>query len=291
MLNVIGTIGIPGCGKSFFAKQFIIDNPDWLRINRDDLRSKIGGPYYDGMDNKIESQVMKERNRLILEALDKGKNFIVDEIFLSPKSRKTLEGMVAGKAIVEWKEFTDISIEECIRRDATRTGRWQVGEKIIRMMYNNWKKGQIEEEQKPKVYDPTLQFCIICDMDGTLSLINIKAREHYDTAKAIDDFTNIPIVDIVNNSQYPIFIVTSREERHRRVTEEWLEARAVCYQALIMKDNGDRRPDIVTKKEMYDKYFKDKWNVMFVLEARKRVVQMYRKELGLTVLQVSDGNY
>jgi len=39
--EILILIGIPASGKSTFAKEFIIDNPDYLRINRDDIRYMI----------------------------------------------------------------------------------------------------------------------------------------------------------------------------------------------------------------------------------------------------------
>jgi predicted kinase len=146
MNRIIATVAWPAAGKTTWAKQFILDNPEWVRISRDDLRATIGGPDYVGMDKTIEKKVMKERNRLILEALDNGKDMIIDEMFINPKARKTLEQIVKGRATIEYKFFTDVSLEECIRRDATRTGRWRVGEKIIRMMYGNYMRWKADED-------------------------------------------------------------------------------------------------------------------------------------------------
>ena len=52
-----------------------------------------------------------------------------------------------------------------------------------------------------------------------------------------------------------------------------------------MRSRGDKRPDQVIKKEIYDKYIKDKFNVLCVFEDRDKVVEMWRDE-GLLCNQV-----
>lgn len=42
MLKVMFLQGLPGSGKSSFAKNYCIKNKDWVRINRDDLRHMRG---------------------------------------------------------------------------------------------------------------------------------------------------------------------------------------------------------------------------------------------------------
>ena len=45
------------------------------------------------------------------------------------------------------------------------------------------------------------------------------------------------------------------------------------------------------KKEVYHKYIEGKYDVLFVLEDRDQAVAMWRKELGLTCLQVEYGDF
>ncbi len=58
-----------------------------------------------------------------------------------------------------------------------------------------------------------------------------------------------------------------------------------------MREDGDRRKDIVFKKEIYHEFLKDAYDVIFVLEDRDRTVHMWRKEIGLTCLQVDYGDF
>jgi len=53
-----------------------------------------------------------------------------------------------------------------------------------------------------------------------------------------------------------------------------------------MREAGDNRPDDIVKKDIYDKYIKDKYHVVCVFDDRKRVLQMWKNE-GLYVFDCS----
>jgi hypothetical protein len=57
-----------------------------------------------------------------------------------------------------------------------------------------------------------------------------------------------------------------------------------------MRKSGDYRKDYEVKKEIYETYIKDKFNVLCVLDDRQSVVDMWRS-LGLTCLQVNYGDF
>ena len=57
-----------------------------------------------------------------------------------------------------------------------------------------------------------------------------------------------------------------------------------------MRKDKDFRPDNEAKKDLYEEYIKDKFEIEFVLDDRDRVVKMWR-ELGLRVLQVEEGDF
>jgi hypothetical protein len=57
-----------------------------------------------------------------------------------------------------------------------------------------------------------------------------------------------------------------------------------------MRKKGDFRKDSVVKKEIYEKYIKDNFNILFCLDDRNQVVNMWR-EIGIKCLQVQDGDF
>ena len=57
-----------------------------------------------------------------------------------------------------------------------------------------------------------------------------------------------------------------------------------------MRKNNDFRGDEIIKKEIYIEKIKDKYNILFVLDDRQKVVNMWR-DLNLTCLQVANGDF
>jgi hypothetical protein len=60
-------------------------------------------------------------------------------------------------------------------------------------------------------------------------------------------------------------------------------------ETLYMRQDGDFRRDDIVKQEILDKYI-DKDRVLFVLDDRDQVVDMWRRN-GLTCFQVAEGDF
>jgi hypothetical protein len=58
-----------------------------------------------------------------------------------------------------------------------------------------------------------------------------------------------------------------------------------------MRRTGDRRKDSVVKRQMYERTVAGKYDVLFVLDDRNQVVDMWRKELNLACFQVDYGDF
>jgi hypothetical protein len=141
----------------------------------------------------------------------------------------------------------------------------------------------------------TLPKAILCDLDGTLALL--QDRPLYDATHADQDLLNNPIANIleVYNHQkiqdISLILLSARTEKYREVTERWLKKHKLDhYKKLFLRNNDDMRQDTVVKKEIYEQHIKGNYDVLFILEDRDRVVKMWRDE-GLTCLQVAYGNF
>ncbi len=135
MAKIILLKGLPGSGKSTWARQYVNENQGKVkRINKDDLRGMLDNNYWESNNEKF---IIHIRNVIIIEALKLGKDVIVDDTNLHPKHEKYLAKLAnQHHATLEIKTFFDISIEECIARDAKRP--LPVGEKSIREMYQRY---------------------------------------------------------------------------------------------------------------------------------------------------------
>ena len=133
---------------------------------------------------------------------------------------------------------------------------------------------------------------IICDIDGTLA--HMQDRSPYDWDKVGDDVVDKTIKEILrtfySTSEYDIILASGRDDVCKQITERWLSKNYIFYDALYMRKHNDCRPDEVIKKEIYDKHIKDKYDVVFVLDDRNKVVKMWR-EIGLKCLQVAEGDF
>lgn len=295
--------GLPASGKSSFAKQKIEEDRKKgiinKRINKDDLRAMLDNSIYS---KEREAFVLATRDMIIEGALEMGYDVIIDDTNFEPKHLERVKKIVENykknnkevRVLLEEK-FFDTPLETCIERDSLREN--PVGEKVIRTMYNKYLKKENENIIK---YNPELPDCIVVDVDGTLAIRG--NRSPFDYWKAGEDKLNEPISKLVNmlqnTSDHLITIVmTGREnqcdENGRTVldiTQKWLNSNDIHYDDIFIRENGDHRPDFEVKKELYEEYVKDQYNVLYWIDDRKQVLDKIR-ELGITVLDVAGHNF
>jgi len=278
MKKVIITKGLPGSGKSTWAKKLIDKNPNqYKRINKDDLRAMLDNSKHS---KDAEKFVLKIRNQIMLMALEEGKHVIIDDTNLHPKHERTIRELTKGIAEVIIQDFTDVELEVCIKRDLNRLN--SVGEKVIRQMYNDFLAPKPEET----VVDPHLPHAIICDLDGTLALLN--GRSPYDASTCENDILNSVVASLIKDKL--VLLVSGREDKYREQTINFLGKHQINYEKLMMRETGDFRKDSIIKKEMFDTQIRGFYNIDFVLDDRNQVVEMWR-QLGLTCLQVAEGDF
>lgn len=283
-MKVILTKGLPASGKSTYAKELLLDG-NWTRVNKDDLRALLHGGKWS---RENEKQVEAARDALILSALDRGSNVVVDDTNLHPKHEARVRQIVAdwNKAhvtalvTVEIKDFTNVSVDECIRRDSKRPN--YVGADVIRRMYR-----QFLRKVETPVHVEGGQTVVICDLDGTLCLFGDKNPYERDFTQ---DDVNEAVLSVLQTTPHKVILFSGRNGKFRAQTKTWLETHNVPHSLLVMRDERDTRRDSVVKREFYDAYIRGKYNVAFVLDDRNQVVDVWR-ELGLTCFQVAEGDF
>jgi predicted kinase len=273
--------GLPASGKSTYAKATVLDS-NWKRVNKDDLRAMIDNGQWSKSNEK---KILEARDLLIELYINSGYNVIVDDTNLHPKHEVELKNL-ANKlnATFSVRDFP-IDVEEAIKRDLARPV--SVGEKVIRGMYNQFLA------PKPEVYNPdsSLPKATIVDIDGTLA-INNSGRSPFHWNRVNEDDVNEPVADYVRHriKNSNVLIVSGRDSVCRDLTIKWLYENNIPFNALFMRQQGDNRKDSIIKKEIFDNFIKDKYNIELVLDDRNQVVEMWRS-LGLTVWQVNEGDF
>ena len=138
MTRLLITRGLPGSGKTTFASTL---QPYVVRVNRDDIRRMLHGrrlytPWAEGRVTAVQ--------RAVVEALLRARaDVIVDDTNLRSRTvREWAEVAARNHATFEVHDFTDVPLEECLRRDAGRPADERVGEAEIRRVHDRFLKGR-----------------------------------------------------------------------------------------------------------------------------------------------------
>jgi len=167
-------------------------------------------------------------------------------------------------------DFTDVPLDECLRRDAERPEEERVGELAIRRMWDRHLKGRtlplpvpyVEPGDPAVVYEPdeTLPPAVLVDIDGTVAVMG--TRSPYDWNRVGEDTPNQAVIEAVRAmyaAGHAIVFCTGRDEDSRDETEAWLDLFVgVPYEGLFMRPAGDSRKDAIVKREIFDEEIRDR---------------------------------
>lgn len=304
--------GLPASGKTTLAKEWVAEDPAHRhRVNRDDLRQMLNGGVYLGHDT--EKHVVAARDRLIDKLIRSGVSVASDDTNLPQPTARDLVKLArkADPAVeIVVVDLTDVALDTCLDRNAVRIDRGERGvpDTAIYDMHERYLKGR--ELPLPSPADPVApsppveQYvapigapaCVMVDLDGTLALHD--GRDIYDETRVSEDLPNQPVLATVTAlHRLGLFLVfcTGRTEACRADTTAWLNrfigiALSPLDMPLFMRQVGDKRKDSIVKREMFDREIRERYDVMYVLDDRQQVVDMWRS-LGLTVFQVAEGNF
>ena len=282
--------GAPASGKSTFARQLAHEDKSYVIVNRDSIRNSRGDYWIPSQEDYITS--IEEFS--IKNALGRGYNVIVDATNLNPITINKWK-VIADEfnAEIEFKMF-EISFEDAVARDKLRDN--SVGEKVIKEFFRKYfpeKLTPLFDDRLILKPDVSASQVVICDIDGTIALR--RGRSPYDQSKVLEDAFD-PRMNFLLSSlseKFQIIFLSGRQDTKqcRDDTEKWLKDNlGLSKVTLIMRSEGDFRPDDVVKKELYQKYIKDRYNVVCVFDDRDKVVRMWRN-LGLLCCQVYYGNF
>lgn len=306
--KIIMTVGLPASGKTTWARKQVDKYPnEVMRVNKDDLRVML----HNGEHSKGREQfVLAVRDRIIEAALESKKSVIVDDTNLHPKHESRLREIAEqhGVSFEINDSFLDVYPDECIVRDLRRGEK--VGRGPIMSMYHKFVTPRLQQKRNQEA-KKNLPPAVIVDIDGTIAIST--GRSPFDYARVTEDGVNKTVVSLLSsyvqsNEGVKVFFLSGRENlivkledgsetTTHELTEQWLQDNVLPYlfpdlrvaenYELYLREGGDHRKDSVVKREMYDQHIDGKYDVKFILDDREQVVNMWRGELGLLVLDVA----
>jgi predicted kinase len=289
-------LGVPGSGKTTWSLEQLAKYPGrYKRVNRDSIRYMIDG---ERKDWDSETLITDLRNTVIDRSLRKNYDVIVDDTNFRGSNWTAICEIaknVGNVRVIE--KFFSIDLKEALERNEKRQKR--VPEDVIRSFYKKYIIGKPITPRDvffPRVIqeypdsDPDKTDAIIVDVDGTVA--HHLNRSPYDMSKVLDDYPDTPICSLVRvlSKTYTILFVSGREDCAREDTELWFQVHDIPYLKLFMRKTGDNRKDTCIKREIYEADIEPFYNVKYILDDRRTVVDFWRK-MNLCCLQVASGDF
>lgn len=142
--------GPPCTGKSTWARDYVLRNPNTVRINRDDLRLMLQGRPHLATPGEILVTEMVFTG--IQVALEQGMNVIVDQTNCRLKYINEFIDRFNHLADIEFKQF-EVDLETCRARNKQRaidTGIVEIPDDILVNMHKNYEALKLIFDFKPR---------------------------------------------------------------------------------------------------------------------------------------------
>lgn len=308
MAKLVITRGLPGCGKSTKAREWVEKDADKrAEVNRDSIRLMLGG--FTVGSSAQEKMVTKVSHNAIRDLLKSGVDVICSDTNLQDKYMRELYRIAnsVGAEVEVW-DMTNVSLYQVKYQNEHRTDKVPVPESVINRMYNKSVRDKgyplplpdMDSAGKgPDFYvgDFNLPMADICDIDGTVAS-GEGIRSPYDYSKVSKDRSRPAVIEMLHDrykAGKQLIFVSGRPDINnvRRDTQEWLDSHVrLPYEMLLMRP-ADRLQinDSIIKRDLFDQHIRGYYNIGVVFDDRDRVVEMWRKQLGLDCMQVNYGDF
>ena len=295
--------GIQASGKTTWSKNWVLEDPEHrLRFSNDDIRNMYGKYWILSREHMVKNALRNFVGHAILSGYD----IVIDNMNLNPKELDFYKNIIEEysldtkyKYILSLHQCFDVSLETCIERDSKRAN--PIGAEVITNTFKKYRQYIATELNKKEVtswksINTCLKDAIIVDLDATLAF-NTSGRPFWGQgcAEGIPkDVIDIRMRELLHSicacSECSFIVLTGREDlpEIREATSSWLDINWLHPTELIMRPKGDVSKGDLCKFNLYNKFIKDKYNVLAVFEDSKKCVDMWRRE-GLLCLQPNSG--
>lgn len=282
MNKAIICVGCSGSGKSTFAENLCNENPDWVEINRDNIRFPYGKK--DWLNYKFSKAKEDEVTRIwraqLESAIDQGKNIVISDTNLS---KCTVDEYLKNNGYeVEFRLFY-CDWDTLVKRNAQREGGV-----TLDVLRKQWVKFSKLLKVKSYNKNTNLPKAILCDVDGTVS--EMGCRGAYCWHRVKEDNPIPVIVDMVKGYYalgYKIVFLTGRDSVCYDDTKQWLSDVFNFDIELYSRPEGNREKDYIIKERLFFNHVANKYCVEAVIDDRPQVLRMWL-DIGLKTVCVSD---
>lgn len=147
MPKIILCRGIQGSGKTTWAKQWVLEDPEHrVRFNNDDIRNMLGKYWVPSREGLVKDL----KDLFLWKAMSYRFDIVIDNMNLNPKELEYYERVlndrnnaneyaptvIGPKYELEIKDFF-IPLQDCIERDSKRPN--PIGEEVIKATYEKYK--------------------------------------------------------------------------------------------------------------------------------------------------------
>lgn len=139
MAKIVLCRGIQGSGKTTWAKQWVLEDPEHrVRFNNDGIRNMLGKYWVTSR----EHLVYDIKKNFMVSAMEFGYDIVIDNMNFNPREIEYYENLVDSVLgymhcySLEYKDFF-VPLEVCIERDSKREN--PIGEEVIRKTYERCK--------------------------------------------------------------------------------------------------------------------------------------------------------
>lgn len=271
---------LPASGKSTWAKEHCKKYPNFIRVNKDDIRAMMASDF----SKPREEVVLAMRDQAIKSAIENWFWVVVDDTNFEQKHIDRIKGLSSE---VEIKLF-DTPLSVCIERNKNREN--PVPQDVIESMARKYNVGKEVNEFEKVIQDPTLTIAVIVDIDWTIA--DHWERNPYDMSTVLLDKPIGDMIELVKvlSETYAIIFVSGRSDICEKDTFEWLTKYFPhMWIELLMRKEWDNRKDSIVKYEILQTLIKYNF-ISYVLDDRDQVVRMWR-EAWLRCLQVDEWNF
>lgn len=287
--RIIMLRGLPASGKSTEAACLVAENPNLVRINRDDFRKMLR--FKPVLPGRMEDLVTQLEDDAVELALYNDYDVVVDACNLGNRSETRWKNIAVRHNAELVIQDLGVSVESCVKQDDTRS-LGQVGRTVIENMALRY--------NKLTPYDGPV---VIFDIDGTLADNSARVCYSKGPDKDWEKYHELAWADnprkvVINwanacaRAGIKVVLVSGRPSSlNGDLTHYWLKLHNVMYSYLFMRGRDDFRDDTIVKQQILDKMLQwiKKEQILFAVDDRQRIVDMWRRN-GIKCYPVADGD-